>query len=408
MATMAASRTILPVASLAFQHESEFRTPNTLGFLKDNSKSASIKGLLSFKANVRRPTKINSTATKIRGDEVSSPSSSSPSSSTSFLKQLSDFNMFFSPISTIVDDTKPTQAEDEFCTSSGRFVQNGLVFSQNFSIRSYEIGADGRISLEAVMNHLQEAGLNHMKLAGLLGDGLGSTPEMTKRKLIWVATKVQLAIDHYPTWGDDVVIENWIVPSGKNCMRRDSVIRDCKTGKTLIRASSNWVIMNKETRRLSRIPEEVRAEMSPYLMDAAPIIEDDTNKLPKLDEDTSDSVATGLKPRWSDLDINQHVNNAKYIGWVLESAPPAIFENHEISRVTMEYRRECHRDSELESLTAVGGGIDRDFDDLGIIDCNHLLRLADGAEVMKARTEWRPRNMCTLGSLQLVSNTSNF
>lgn len=25
-----------------------------------------------------------------------------------------------------------------------------------------------------------------------------------------------------------------------------------------------------------------------------------------------------LQPRWGDLDVNQHVNNVKYIGWILE------------------------------------------------------------------------------------------
>ena len=25
-----------------------------------------------------------------------------------------------------------------------------------------------------------------------------------------------------------------------------------------------------------------------------------------------------LQPKWSDLDVNQHVNNVKYIGWILE------------------------------------------------------------------------------------------
>lgn len=25
-----------------------------------------------------------------------------------------------------------------------------------------------------------------------------------------------------------------------------------------------------------------------------------------------------LQPRWADLDVNQHVNNVKYIGWILE------------------------------------------------------------------------------------------
>lgn len=25
-----------------------------------------------------------------------------------------------------------------------------------------------------------------------------------------------------------------------------------------------------------------------------------------------------VQPRWSDLDVNQHVNNVKYVGWILE------------------------------------------------------------------------------------------
>jgi len=34
-------------------------------------------------------------------------------------------------------------------------VQDGFVFRQNFSIRSYEIGADRTASIETLMNHLQ-------------------------------------------------------------------------------------------------------------------------------------------------------------------------------------------------------------------------------------------------------------
>jgi len=37
----------------------------------------------------------------------------------------------------------------------GRIVQDGFVFRQNFSIRSYEIGADRTASIETLMNHLQ-------------------------------------------------------------------------------------------------------------------------------------------------------------------------------------------------------------------------------------------------------------
>ena len=37
----------------------------------------------------------------------------------------------------------------------GRIVQDGFVFRQNFSIRSYEIGADRTASIDTLMNHLQ-------------------------------------------------------------------------------------------------------------------------------------------------------------------------------------------------------------------------------------------------------------
>lgn len=47
---------------------------------------------------------------------------------------------------------------------------------------------------------MQETALNHVKSAGLLGDGFGSTPEMCKKNLIWVVTRMQVLVDRYPTW----------------------------------------------------------------------------------------------------------------------------------------------------------------------------------------------------------------
>lgn len=57
---------------------------------------------------------------------------------------------------------------------------------------------------------------------------------------------------------------------------------------------SVWVMMNKKTRRLSKIPEEVRGEIEPYFMNSAPVVEEDSRKLQKLDENTADYVRTGL------------------------------------------------------------------------------------------------------------------
>lgn len=53
-------------------------------------------------------------------------------------------------------------------------------------------------------------------------------------------------------------------------------------------------MMNKETRRLSKIPDEVRGEIGSYFVDSPPIVEDDSRKLPKLDENTAKYIRTGL------------------------------------------------------------------------------------------------------------------
>ncbi|XLS85851.1 hypothetical protein HN51_036017, partial [Arachis hypogaea] len=74
--------------------------------------------------------------------------------------------------------------------------------------------------------------------------------------------------------------------------------------------------MNKLTRKLSRIPEEVRREIC--FVNSTLILEDGYKILPKLDDTTADYICSSLKPRWSDIDVNLHVNNVKYIGWILE------------------------------------------------------------------------------------------
>ncbi|PIA65260.1 hypothetical protein AQUCO_00100619v1 [Aquilegia coerulea] len=290
-------------------------------------------------------------------------------------------------------DWKPRRSDmlvDPF--GLGKIVQDGLVFQQNFSIRSYEIGVDGTTSIESFMNHLQETALNHAKTVGLLGDGFGSTEAMSKRNLIWVVARMQILVNRYPTWGDTVQVDTWVAANGKNGMRRDWLVRDGNSGETLARASSKWVMMNTSTRKLSKMPDDVRVEIEPYFMDCAPIVEEDGRKLPKLDESTSDYVRNGLTPRWNDLDLNQHVNNVKYIGWILESSI-SMLENHELAGITLEYRKECRKDNVLQSLTAVSK------DAKGWPECVHLLRLDSGAEVVRGSTMWRPKRINNFGSV---------
>ncbi|CAN6573516.1 unnamed protein product [Malus baccata var. baccata] len=277
----------------------------------------------------------------------------------------------------------------------GRLDESGFVFQQNFAIRSYELGPDGKATMTCLMERLQETSVQHCRSIGLLVGGFGSSLEMSKRGQVWVVRKLQAIVDKYPSWADVIQVDSWSGASGNSGMFRDWIFRDYITGEILMRATGLYVLMNIKTRKVGRLTEEIKQEFKPYFVDSDPLIDINSTKLGRLNVDGRDYVQTGLAPpRWHDLDINQHVSHAKYIDWVLESIPILTLESHELSSMTLEFRRECRRDSVLQSLRSTGvarDGIDDSSTYNKGVEFDHLLRLEAGSEIFRAKTVWRPK-----------------
>lgn len=62
---------------------------------------------------------------------------------------------------------------------------------------------------------------------------------------------------------------------------------------------STWVIMNRETRRLCKIPDQVREEVKPFYLDRVTIAtaENDSNKIDRLTDGTAQRIRSGLAVR---------------------------------------------------------------------------------------------------------------
>ncbi|KAG0616393.1 hypothetical protein M758_5G111500 [Ceratodon purpureus] len=308
----------------------------------------------------------------------------------------------------------------------GKLIENELVYRQTFVIRSYEAGFDKSASIETIANLFQETALNHVGLSKFVGDGMGTTHAMMRHRLIWVVTRMHVEVDRYPVWGDVVEIDSWVAGEGKNGMRRDFIVRDYATGEVIARATSIWVMMNQDTRRLSKMPQEVLAEISPHFLDKKCIQSSEgCQKIKKLN-DSAPYIRSDLVPRLRDMDMNQHVNNVKYISWVLESVPQSLLVAHELASMTLEYRRECTPSDVVQSLSCPDthlslnpfmsemplphGGLDGSPD---AVSCHsgalksptisptttepklytHLLRMQQsGADIVMGRTKWRVKD----------------
>ncbi|KAK7353803.1 hypothetical protein VNO80_19255 [Phaseolus coccineus] len=286
--------------------------------------------------------------------------------------------------------------EDFVTFLRGRFVEDRFVYMQNFSVRSYEIGPDKTLSLETLTNFLMETSINHFSNCGLSQNSFGATPEMDLRKLTWVVSRFQVQVQRYSKWGDEIEVETWIDVVGKNGTRRDWIIRDRCTKQIIAKATSLWVIMNRETRRLSKMPEAVRQEIVPFYFNRFAIAteEMDHQKIQKLTDATAEGILFGVTPGWNDMDVNQHVNNAKYIRWISESVPREILEDYKMSSMTLEFRRECTQSDILETMTSpsskvIGASNNKCVSRKLHLQYIHLLRLQDNkTELVRARTEW--------------------
>ncbi|KAG1330892.1 oleoyl-acyl carrier protein thioesterase, chloroplastic [Cocos nucifera] len=284
----------------------------------------------------------------------------------------------------------------------GRLVEDGLSYKESFIVRCYEVGINKTATVETIANLLQEVGCNHAQSVGFSTDGFATTPTMRKLRLIWVTSRMHIEIYKYPAWGDVVEIETWCQGEGRIGTRRDWIIKDLPTGEVIGRATSKWVMMNQDTRKLQRVSDEVREEYLVFCPRTPRLAfpEEDNGsvkKIPKLQEPAEHSRLE-LVPRRADLDMNQHVNNVTYIGWVLESMPQEIIDTHELQTITLDYRRECQHDDMVDSLTSLELSDDYSTNGSAIGKQHkkehhhflHFLRLSSTRlEINRGRTEWR-------------------
>ncbi|XAR60950.1 Oleoyl-[acyl-carrier-protein] hydrolase [Bertholletia excelsa] len=292
----------------------------------------------------------------------------------------------------------------------GSLTEDGLSYKEKFIVRCYEVGINKTATVETIANLLQEVGSNHAQSVGFSTDGFATTPTMRKLHLIWVTARMHIEVYKYPAWSDVVEIETWCQGEGRIGTRRDWILKDYATGEVIGRATSKWVMMNQDTRRLQKVSDDVREEYLIYCPREPRFSFPEENnaslkKISKL-EDPAQYSRLGLVPRRADLDMNQHVNNVTYIGWVLESMPQEIIDTHELQTITLDYRRECQHDDVVDSLTSR-----EPVDDDALLPLNgsngsaaavkndqdyyqflHLLRLSgDGLEINRGRTEWRKK-----------------
>ncbi len=201
-------------------------------------------------------------------------------------------------------------------------------FKMEHAIRTYETGSDGRLIPAHLIHVLQHT-------AGKHADELGwSVRTLHENNQSWVLQRFYVKITQLPNDGETLYITTY--PSGADRIfaYRDYIVKDSK-GAEVARATSSWVILDFSSRRAVAIPESVKEITKQF---GERLLE-----LPKtrLQSITNETPVDTFKVRRHDLDLNRHVNNVKYIEWMLESVPEETFYNQTPLEIDIVFKAEC-------------------------------------------------------------------
>jgi len=241
------------------------------------------------------------------------------------------------------------------------------VWNEPFRVRSYEIGPDALLTLPHLCDWLQEAAGAHATALGV------ATDRLLEVGRAWVLTRLQVRVERYPRWREDVSVETWPSAADGLFAQRDFVLTDAG-GEGLARATSQWLVIDVARRRPVRLPREVldlpRAGRSHAL---APSREG-------LPEPEASSKSCRFSVRRADLDLNEHVNNVRYVEWALEAVPEGAREAYQCTGLEVQFRAEALYGDTVESACAWGAGT----------ALHRVSHAGDGRTLASARTQWAP------------------
>ena len=207
------------------------------------------------------------------------------------------------------------------------------IYTQIFSLNDTHVDCFGRLKPSVLLQFVQE-------VASVHGSALGADYEtLAKKNLFWAILRSRVQITRLPVSGETIRLETWPMPTTRVAYPRSIIAYDA-SGAEVFRAITLWVMMDKTSRSLvipakSGITVQGRLEGSelavPGSLMPRPMERDDSRKV-----------------RFTDLDINGHMNNTRYFDWIYDLLPSSFHEGRAVKEFTICYLAEAREGQTLD------------------------------------------------------------
>lgn len=200
------------------------------------------------------------------------------------------------------------------------------VCEKDYLIEESMVDKAGKVTCSTLARFMQDMTTVHMNQAGI------SVESLMAENLLWVIVCTQINISRLPEAGEIVEQYSW-AGAEKFGMHSRRFVFFTKDGEELLNAASLFLLVNKETRALSEPTKETLA---------LPIVEvEGEPKLPKMMQKYPTLMfgKTHVVEE-SEIDYNDHVNNAVYLDWADSIFDNGFIKNREMKGFWVQYDKE--------------------------------------------------------------------
>jgi len=250
-----------------------------------------------------------------------------------------------------------------------------LQFEKGYRVHVYETGPDGKLNLYSLFNYMQDIASDHAVKLGFGRD------DLMRDNRFWVLSRMYAVITEWPLWEDSIIVKTWPNGTDKLFALRNYEV-NYPDGRHIASATSSWLILDRTTKKVQR-PDSILTQYNPNLhADNSPIRY--ASKLEPAAEDGR--ISPGFRIKVSDLDVNLHANNVRYLKWVSDSYDLDFVMKNVPQSAEINYLAESLYDEEV----MIRASVDKEN---GSFYNHSIFRINDNKELCRIRIEWKVGNI---------------
>ena len=207
------------------------------------------------------------------------------------------------------------------------------IYTEKFTITHTAVDPFHRLKLSQLLALCQEVAGSHF---AILNSGRESLEE---KGLFWAVIRTRVEILRLPGPGETITVRTWPMPTTRVAYPRAAEALD-EEGNVLFRTLSLWVLMDIHSRVMvlpgkSGVTVEGRVQGDEIAPPASLAPKDLENRMQR-------------QVRYTELDVNGHMNNTRYLDWAEDLLPSRFHREHPAKEFTICYLTEAREEDTLE------------------------------------------------------------